>query len=89
MTLRLTPLTALVTAAGCGLVAALYLVLARGPEPLPTAAKPQGPAPAVVTDFTFTETRGAETRGSLKARRASYCERQNRVRVEEIEADLR
>jgi len=89
MILRITPTSALVTAMAVALVTTLYALLARGPATLPTGKEETGGAPAVVTDFTFTETKGGQTHWLMKARRARYFERDNRVEVEAIRADLR
>jgi len=89
MILRVTPTTAVVTATAVALVVTLYFLLARGPGSPPAGKERGDRAPAVVTDFTFTETRGGQTHWLLKARRARYFEHDNRVEVEAIRADLR
>ncbi|OIP63867.1 MAG: LPS export ABC transporter periplasmic protein LptC [Nitrospirae bacterium CG2_30_70_394] len=90
MILRVTPTAALLTTLAVALMVTLYTLLARRPSPSPplppTAANG---APAVVTDFTFTETQGERTHWLLKAQRARYFERDNRVEVDTIRADLR
>jgi LPS export ABC transporter protein LptC len=71
------------------LIATVYFLLASGvPTPEGGNGGPQE-APAVVSDFTFTETRGGETRWHLRAERALYFEDENRVDVEGIVVDLR
>lgn len=89
MILRVTPATALVTATAVALVVTLYLILTHGPAEPPAGEEERDGAPAVITNFTFTETRGALTHWLLKARRARYFEHDNRVEVEAIRADLR
>lgn len=89
MILRVTPISALVTTMAVALVATLYFLLARGPAAPPKDNGEADGAPAVVTDFTFTETRGELTHWLLKAHRARYFEHDNRVVVEAIRADLR
>jgi len=89
MILRITPTSALVTAMAVALVSTLYVLLARGPAAPPADGGKGDGAPAVITDFTFSETKGALTHWILKARRARYFERDNRVEVEAIRADLR
>ncbi len=89
MILRVTPTSALVTAMALTLVVTLYFLLARGPAAPPTTESEVDGAPAVVTDFTFTETKGGQTHWLLKAHRARYFEHDNRVEVEAIRADLR
>lgn len=71
------------------LLATVYFLLASG---VPTQEGENGApqeAPAVVSNFTFTETRGGETRWHLQAQRALYYEDQNRADVEGIVVDLR
>jgi LPS export ABC transporter protein LptC len=71
------------------LLATVYFLLASGvPTPEGDDGGPHA-APAVVSNFTFTETRGGETRWHLQADRALYFEEQNRVDVEGIVVDLR
>jgi len=89
MILRITPTSALVTAMAVALVSTLYALLAGGPSAPPADDGEADDAPAVVTDFTFTETKGDLTHWLLKARRARYFEHDNRVEVEAIRADLR
>ncbi len=89
MILRVTPTSTLVTTMAVALVATLYFLLAHGPAAPPTGSGEADGAPAVVTDFTFTETRGELTHWLLKAHRARYFEHDNRVEVEAIRADLR
>ncbi len=89
MILRITPTSALITALAVALVVTLYVLLAGGPSSPPSGASRGEEAPAVVTDFTFSETRGGQTHWLLKARQARYFEHQNRVEVEQIRADLR
>ena len=87
---RLPSLSSILVTAMIGLLlATVYFLLASG---VPTQDDGNGgsqEAPAVVSNFTFTETRGEETRWHLRASRALYFEEQRRVEVEGIVGDLR
>jgi len=87
---RLPSLSSVLVTAMIGLLlATVYFLLASG---VPTQDDGNGgpqEAPAMVSDFTFTETRGEETRWHLRASRALYFEEQRRVDVEGIVVDLR
>jgi LPS export ABC transporter protein LptC len=87
---RLPSLSSVLLFAMAGLLlATVYFLLASGvPSPEGEDAGPQE-APAVVSNFTFTETRAGETRWHLRARRALYYEDQNRADVDGIVVDLR
>jgi LPS export ABC transporter protein LptC len=88
--IRLPSLSSILLFAMAGLLlVTVYFLLASGvPTPEGNNGGPQE-APAVVSNFTFTETRGGETRWHLRAERALYFEEQNRVDVEGIVVDLR